>query len=142
MRRNGFSEEDLRARGNELRQHSAANTARALKEHFILERIGEDEKIEAEQADYDLEVALIAQQTEESPRRVRARLEKEGLMDALRNQIIERKVIELVLESAKFKDVPYSPPDLETEAIDHAVGGEEQEESTTDESAEASSAKT
>ncbi len=40
---------------------------------------------------------LIAEQSGESARRVRARLEKQGLMDALRNQIIERKVIELVL---------------------------------------------
>ena len=31
------------------------------------------------------------------------------MMDALRNQIIERKVLDLVLEHAKFKDVPYKP---------------------------------
>ena len=30
-----------------------ASTAKALKEHFILERIAEDEKIEAEPDDYD-----------------------------------------------------------------------------------------
>jgi len=128
MRRNGFPEEEIRARGNELHQHSAVNTARALKEHFILERIGEEEKIEADEADYDHEVALIAGQTEESPRRVRARLEKEGLMDSLRNQIVERKVIELVQSEATFKDVPYTPPDLDTEAIDQAVGGEDDAE--------------
>ena len=32
---------------NELQQNALASTARALKEHFILERIAEDEKIEA-----------------------------------------------------------------------------------------------
>jgi len=31
---------------NQLRQNSKAETARALREHFILERIAEDEKIE------------------------------------------------------------------------------------------------
>ena len=50
-------------------------------------------------------------------RRVRARLEKRGLMDALRNQIIERKVIELITEHAKFKDVKYQPEKSETEAL-------------------------
>ena len=50
-------------------------------------------------------------------------------MDALRNQIIERKVIDLVLSHAKFKDVPYKPEGADTEAIDQAAGGEEDEES-------------
>ena len=39
-------------------------------------------------------------------------------MDALRNQIIERKVLDLVLEHAKFKDVPYKLEGTDTEAVD------------------------
>ena len=45
-------------------------------------------------------------------------------MDALRNQIIERKVIELVLSHAKFKDVPLKEMRMDSEAIDLAAGGE------------------
>ena len=44
LRRNGFSDAEIQAHENELRQNSAASTARALKEHFILERIAEDQK--------------------------------------------------------------------------------------------------
>lgn len=127
MRRSGFSDAEIQAHENELRQNSSVTTARALKEHFILERIAEEENIEAESADYDEEVGLIGAQSGSSARRVRARLEKEGLMDTLRNQIIERKVIELVLQHATFKDVPYTPEGLETEAVDQAAGGEEEE---------------
>jgi trigger factor len=126
LRRNGFSEQEIRAHANELRQNSTVNTARALKEHFILERIAEDNSIEAQEADYEDEVRLIAMQSGENPRRVRARLEKRGLWDVLRNQIIERKVIELVLEKAKFKDVPFKPEasaEETTEAVDQAAGG-------------------
>ena len=94
LRRGGFSEAEIRARENELRQNSAASTATALKEHFILERIAEEEKIDAEEGDYEKEIFLIAMQSGESPRRVRAQLEKRGLMDVLRNQIVERKVLE------------------------------------------------
>ena len=68
---------------------------------------------------------LIAAQSGESVRRVRAQLEKRGLMDVLRNQIIERKTIELVLKHAKFKDVPFKLESLETEAVDEAAGGGE-----------------
>ncbi len=59
---------------------------------------------------------------------MRARLEKGGMMDALRNQIIERKVIELVLSHAEFKEVPYKPEGAETEAIDQSAGGERRSE--------------
>lgn len=128
LKRNGFSDQEIRAYENDLRQNSMASTAKALKEHFILERIAEEEKIDAEPQDYDDEVGLIADQSGESVRRVRARLEKGGLMDALRNQIIERKVIELVLKHAQFKEVPYKPEGMDTEAIEQSAGGEEETE--------------
>lgn len=126
LQRSGFSDEEIQAHENSLRQNSAVSTARALKEHFILERIAEAEEIEADESDYDLEIRLIASQSNESPRRVRARLEKTGSMDVLRNQIIERKVIERILEHAVFKETPYKPHRMDEEALDHAAGGGEQ----------------
>jgi trigger factor len=123
LRRSGFSEAEIRARENQLRQNSAVATAAALKEHFILERIAEEEKIDVDDGDYDKEIFLIAAQSGESPRRVRAQLEKRGLMDVLRNQIIERKVLELVQSEAQFNDEPYEPPKTDTEAIAVAAGG-------------------
>ncbi len=125
LRRAGFSEAEIRARENMLRQNSAAGTARSLKEHFILERIAEDENIEAEEGDFEKEIFLIAMQSGESPRRVRAQIEKRGLMDVLQNQIIERKVLELVQANAKFTDKPYEPEKLDVEALHLAAGGGE-----------------
>ena len=66
---------------------------------------------------------LIADQTDETPRRVRARLEKKGLMDTLRNQIVERKVIELIEKHAEFRDVPYKPQQEEVVAVNYAAAG-------------------
>ncbi len=127
LRRNGFTDAEIQAYENDLRQNSAASTAKALKEHFILERLAEDQAFEASPEDYQSEITLLAAQSGESVRRVRARLEKGGLMDSLRNQIIERKVIELVLSHAQFKDVPYKPEGADTEAIDQSAGGEDDE---------------
>lgn len=124
LRRSGFSEAEIRARENQLQQNSAASTAKGLKEHFILERIAEDESIEAEEGDFEKEVFLMAMQSGESPRRVRAQIEKRGLMDVLQNQILERKVLEAVQAQAKFNDKPYEPEALDTtEAIYLAAGG-------------------
>jgi len=123
LQRSGFSNDQIRQYMNELHQNAMASTARALKEHFILERIAEEEKIEAEPDDYEKEIELIADQSDETPRRVRARIEKKGLMDTLRNQIVERKVIELIEQHAEFRDVPYNPQKDEVAAVSYAAAG-------------------
>lgn len=128
LRRSGYGEDEIRAYGNELRQNSYAATVRALKEHFILERIAEEEKIEDLPEDYDTEIKLIADQSGQSVRRTRAQIEKGGMMDALRNQIIERKVIDLILADAQFKEVSWQPEGLDAEAVDQSAGGEEESE--------------
>ncbi len=125
LRRSGFGDDEIRTHENEIRQNSHVSTARALKEHFILERIAEDEGVDVDEADYDEEIQLIADQGGESPRRVRAKMEKGGTMDVLRNQIVERKVIEQILAHAKFEEVPFEPEEADSEAIDQAAGGHE-----------------
>jgi len=119
----GFAEEQIRAYRNDLQQNAMASTAKALKEHFILERIAEEEKIEAQPEDYDTEIEQMAEQSDESPRRVRARLEKRGLMDSLRNQIIERKAIEQIQAHAEFRDVPNPPAKEQVVAVNYVVAG-------------------
>jgi trigger factor len=123
LRRSGFDDDSIRRHVNELRQTAMASTARSLKEHFILERIAEDESIADTASDYDEEIRAIAAQSGESPRRVRASLEKRGLMDVLRNQIIERKTIDLVTSHASFIDTPFEFQKPDAEAVDHAVCG-------------------
>ena len=125
LRRSGFSDEEILVHENELRQNSQQHTARALKEHFILERIAENEEIKDEPEDYDAEIKLIARQSGQSARRVQAQLEKSGSMDALRNQIIERKAIELILDAATFVDTPYEDDTPAAEAVGWAAGGGE-----------------
>jgi trigger factor len=102
------------------------STELALKEHFVLQKIAEVEKIDIDQDDIDDEIERIAAQNDESPRRVRARLEKEDLMEALAAEIIERKALDLILDSAEYTDVPLDKAD--TEAVgtveEQAVPGE------------------
>ena len=119
----GFSNEVIQAHSNQLQRQSLAYTAMALKEHFILERLAEEEKIDAEPEDFDREIELIAEQSGMPARRVRARLEKRGEMDSLRNQIVERKVIELITSHALVTEVPYVPAVDDVSAMDHAVSG-------------------
>jgi trigger factor len=110
LRRSGFDEDAVRRFVNASKQNAQASTESALREHFILEKIAEEENVEADEADYNAEIALIAQQSDQPERRVRARLEKQGQMDALRNQIIERKVIEMIVEAANVTEQTVDQP--------------------------------
>ena len=118
MQSSGFSQPEIVARENELRKNVHEKTAVALKEHFILERIAEEENIEDAPQDYEMEIMKLAVQQRESPRRIRSRLERSGQMDALRNMIIERKVIEMITENATISGcllyTSPSPRDLST----------------------------
>lgn len=120
LRRNGFSEDDIRRIVNLNRRNAQALTEQALREHFILEQIAEELSIDAEPKDYDDELQLIAQQSDEPVRRIRARLEKSGQMDALRNQIVERKVIEAIVAEANVTDEPVGK-DQSSEPSEYSV---------------------
>lgn len=128
LRSAGFSEDAIHSRTNQLWQNSQAATRQALKEHFILERLAEEEEIDAAPDDYEEEIRQIARQVDQSPRRVRAHFEKQDLMDSLRNQIVERKVIELILSHAQFQDKILPSGEAEEYAVDQLAAGEDKEE--------------
>jgi trigger factor len=104
MQRSGFSQDEVRSYLNVARRNAQDMTVSALREHFILEKIAEDSSIEASSEDYDKEIDLIAENDGSSARKVRSRLEKTGQMDALRNQIIERRVVEMITAEAEVTD--------------------------------------
>jgi trigger factor len=106
MQQAGFTTQQILARENELRQQSVSSTRQALKEHFVLDRIATQEKIEVTPIDIESEINMMAVQRGESPRRVRARLQKSGVIENLEAQIRERKAVDFILKSAQFEDVP------------------------------------
>jgi trigger factor len=106
MQQAGFTTREIQARENKLRQNAVTSTRQALKEHFILDKIAEKESIEVVPSDIETEIRLMAAQRGESPRRVRARLEKTGMIENLEAQIRERKAVDIILERAKYKDKP------------------------------------
>lgn len=124
MQQAGFTQPEIRARENELRQNAVTTTRQALKEHFVLDRIAVQEEIETQPVDVDMEIAMMSMQQGENPRRLRARLEKSGMIENLTAQIRERKAIEFVLSSAEFNEIPTEADrENDIEAVDFAVCG-------------------
>ena len=125
LRSSGFSEDQIIARENGLRKNILERTEMLLKEHFILEKISEVENVQDDPGDYDEEINRLAIQQNDSPRRIRARIERNGQMDALRNMIVERKVIDMITENAEFKPIPFDFDKKETtSAINFFVAGD------------------
>jgi trigger factor len=124
MRQAGFTPRQIQARENELRQRSISMTRQNLKQHFVLDRIAEAEKIEVTPSDVEREIAVMATQAGENARRVRARLQKSGMIENLEAQIRERKAVDVILKHAQFEDVEMEPPtDREVEAVGRAICG-------------------
>ena len=133
MRADGIPENEIAARQRLLQQDILNTTALALKEHFVLQKLAEVEKIEVSDDDMNEEIERIASQGDESPRRVRARLEREDLLDALAAEMIERKALDLILDAAEYEDVPLTADDRpEVSTVEaQAVPGEMQDPTET-----------
>ncbi|MFO0891474.1 MAG: trigger factor [Isosphaeraceae bacterium] len=121
LRREGFSDNDIRAREAEIRANAHEITLRSLKEFFILARVAEDAGIKVEEEDIDLEIEALAARSDESTRRIRARIEKEGLGDSLATQILERKALDHILGYVETEDVALDEPETAVETVDQTA---------------------
>jgi trigger factor len=122
MQQAGFTRSQIQSRENELRQNAVSTTRRALKEHFVLDKIADTEKIEVSQAEIDAEIHLMAVQQGESARRLRTRLVRSGMIENLEAQIRERKAVDVILNKAKFEDTAMEPlTESDVEAIPYSV---------------------
>ncbi len=104
MRNAGMSDEQIAGRRRLLEQDAIRSTADALKEHFVLQKVAEVEKIEIEEDDIDEEIDRMAMQSGESFRRVKARLEKEDLIEAVAADLLERRALDLILANATYEE--------------------------------------
>ena len=118
MRSDGISEEEIRARQRLLSQDILATTASALKEHFVLQKVAELEKIEVSDHDIENEIARLAQNSGDSARRVRARMDREDLIDALAAELLERKVLDYIISQSELTEVPLPSEEKEEVTLD------------------------
>jgi trigger factor len=114
MRSDGISDEQIIQQQRRLEQDVLANTRELLKEHFVLQKVSEEEKIEIDRADLEDEIERLAEQSGESPRRLRARLEREDMLTALAAEMVERRALDLILDSAEYEDAPLDGKPEET----------------------------
>lgn len=93
----GLDEQRMR---DELRE-SANDEVRAA---FLIDAIAEKEKVQVSDAELEKKLAELAQARDKSVPRLKAELQKEGRLDALKHQLREEKTLDLLLSRANIKE--------------------------------------
>ena len=101
----GFSKEELDKKNPEFEGRFKDDASRQVKLLFILDRIANEEKIEAQASDLENAYKSISLQTGKNEQEVKSYYEKEGLADNLLERIREEKTIEFLLKNAKITEV-------------------------------------
>ena len=99
----GVDEQRVR---DELRE-SANDEVRAA---FLIDAIAEKEKVEVSDADMEKRLAEMAASRDKSVPRLKAELQKEGRLEALKHQLREEKTLDLLLSRAKINEKAQEAP--------------------------------
>ena len=96
----GIPAQEIESRLDEIRGASDDQAARDLKLHFILDAIAQKEKVEATDAEVNARVRFIAAQYRRKEERLREEMTSAGTLESLRSQILEDKVLRMLLDKA------------------------------------------
>jgi trigger factor len=86
------------------REEQREESVKAAKADILLDEIARREGLEASDADVDAEVTRYAETVKKSKESVRARMEKDGDIQALRARIREDKTLDLLRANARLSD--------------------------------------
>ena len=107
---------EIEKRLGEIKHATTEEAVRDLKLLFILDVIAKKEKVEVTDAEVDARVKMIAMQYKRREDRLREEMQEQGTLDSLRTQILEDKVVRLLLEKAKITTPEPKPEEKPAEA--------------------------
>ena len=99
--RRGLTKDDLERHRAEIVEDATAVAKRQLRTRYLLNAIADEEKVEATEEDISSWIEAAAPEYQVTPIQLRARIEKNGRMDDLRQQVRTRKALTQVVESLK-----------------------------------------
>lgn len=73
---------------------------RNVRARFLLDKIAEAEDVSVSEQEIDAEIQRIAESEEVAPESVRAKLEADESLDAFRNSILQRKILDFLVDGA------------------------------------------
>ena len=119
----GVTESQVDEHMDELVASSQQRAVRQLKSYFILDKIAEKEGVTVEPADLDAQIATLASRANESPRRIRARLENQDRLGLVEIQVLEQKTVDRILADATHTDIGFEAYNEQRRAEAEASAG-------------------
>lgn len=104
MREAGTSEEEIQQKLTESQGDATQDAERRVRLFFLIEEIAKANELTVEQADFDAELATIAQANDVTPVQVRQHLEEQNRLGELQLALLERKVRDFLRENARAVD--------------------------------------
>jgi trigger factor len=105
MLQRGMEAEEVETRLAELRHGSEEDTKRRLKLFFILSRLAEEMAVQVSEPEVNGRIAAMAAQRGVAPAQMRQDLERAGRLSELALSIREQKVLDRILDKAKFTEI-------------------------------------
>ena len=99
----GMDPRRLQLDWDQLRESQREKAEREARAFFILDRIAAQENIEVTEEELDREIERRAEGTRESAAVLKARLTKEESLDSIKEQVRNRKALDLVISSADIR---------------------------------------
>lgn len=115
----GLDPRQLKIDWEDLRDAQRERAEREVRGTFILDSIGEAEKVEVSEDEINQELEQYAASINQSIDALRARLTKEGTLDSIREQVRNRKALDLVIASAEIRT-----EEVEGLGVENAKAGE------------------
>jgi trigger factor len=101
-----FSEEEMKSLTATMHENFASKAAERIKVEIILARIAETEGLKVEDSEVEERLKTIAQDANKTYNEVKGIYEQYGLITGVKDQILEEKAVDLVLENAIVKEAP------------------------------------
>ena len=109
----GIPRERIDEHLTELQAAATQEAVRRMKLEFILGEIAEQQEIEVADEEVNARVAMMAQQYNRRPERVRQELEADGSIEAVVSSLREEKTLEFLLDQAEIVEVAPAGADEE-----------------------------
>ncbi|MCA1591102.1 MAG: trigger factor [Acidobacteria bacterium] len=103
-----------------LRELMRVRAEEDLRGSLLLERIADEENLEATDEEVEAEINSIAEASRQSVEQVRAALTKQGGERSIADRLRNRKALDFLFENAKIRDEEWREEELEVEATPEA----------------------
>ncbi|MGC8811672.1 MAG: hypothetical protein ACP5Q3_15635, partial [bacterium] len=107
LAREGRRLESAGPEGEELRETFRPLAEKEVRGSLILEKIAEKEKISVSESDLDAHLEKLAKHLNRRVEAVKNLYQQRNLMDELRQQVLEEKTLDFLIEKAKIKISPH-----------------------------------